>query len=156
MRRASLSCAEHAGTNAIEAAGNSAVFSHIARANHSCSPNAVYSWREPTQTQRLHLLADLEPGDEVLVSYIDPRQPRADRRAILSAQYGFDCACSMCADESADERWATFAKLRTELAGWPARRITGQRALELSQQMIDVCDQQGYLSQCVKQPLRPV
>jgi hypothetical protein len=39
---------------------------------------------------------DIEEGDEITVSYVDPTWPRELRRQTLKRDYGFDCNCAKC------------------------------------------------------------
>jgi hypothetical protein len=41
-------------------------------------------------------MTTIPAGDEITVTYIDPVQTHADRRAYLARNWGFDCACSHC------------------------------------------------------------
>lgn len=41
---------------------------------------------------------DIQPGEEITISYIDEGQPLAERRADL-ADYGFVCCCARCVAE---------------------------------------------------------
>ncbi|KAJ1832091.1 hypothetical protein LPJ63_003797 [Coemansia sp. RSA 2711] len=63
--------------------------------NHSCAPNAAFVFADGLQTVRA--LADIAPGDEVCLAYVDPLTPRRKRREHLAAVYFFDCACAKCA-----------------------------------------------------------
>ncbi|KZT58763.1 hypothetical protein CALCODRAFT_494468 [Calocera cornea HHB12733] len=70
--------------------------------SHSCLPNAVVVF--PTGLGRrgaLEVIAlrDLQPGDEVLTSYLDVALPRAQRQKELKDRYLFDCTCMLCARE---------------------------------------------------------
>ena len=67
--------------------------------NHSCEPNAAYSF--PANSSELHLkaLEDIAAGDEVTISYLDPgmmRQSRNVRHAELASSYLFACDCTKC------------------------------------------------------------
>lgn len=64
--------------------------------NHSCMPSAVASFLGPTI--RLHALHDLNPGEEVTISYLEGLQSagRAQRQASLRAARGFTCVCARC------------------------------------------------------------
>ncbi|KID84732.1 lysine methyltransferase [Metarhizium guizhouense ARSEF 977] len=72
------------------------VLPEMARLNHDCRPNAVYSFDEATLTQRVHALADIAPGEEISIAYISPVQSRAERLDALRASWGFECSCSAC------------------------------------------------------------
>ena len=85
--------------------------------NHSCLPNAVIvfpygahatnpspapgSSSELTTSKRrrcLHVIVikDLNPGDEILTSYLDLSEPLHRREMLLQQKYMFRCTCAMC------------------------------------------------------------
>ncbi|KAI0795428.1 SET domain-containing protein [Abortiporus biennis] len=77
----------------------------LALANHSCNPNAVFVFpRTPntpaSQEPQMQLVAikDIQPDEEIFVSYIDTTMPRELRRKELKETYNFDCACTLCAN----------------------------------------------------------
>ncbi|KAF9000535.1 SET domain-containing protein [Hymenopellis radicata] len=91
-------------TNAFAAGG---VCEVACRFNHSCLPNARYSWHEKSGRLRIMVLAEIKPGEEIFVSYLMGRHgygsTRAERQARLSLR--FRCACSLCnADEDTVKR----------------------------------------------------
>eukprot|EP00742_Colponemidia_sp_Colp-10_P012963 GILJ01014607.1.p1 GENE.GILJ01014607.1~~GILJ01014607.1.p1 ORF type:complete len:436 (+),score=24.62 GILJ01014607.1:125-1309(+) len=62
--------------------------------NHSCTPNALLSFRG-----RQVIIRCLEPiteGEEICHSYTDPAMPTPERRLYLRNQYLFDCDCPRC------------------------------------------------------------
>lgn len=44
-------------------------------------------------------LKDIQPGEEITISYIDEEESLEERRAAL-ADYGFVCQCEKCIAES--------------------------------------------------------
>jgi hypothetical protein len=46
-------------------------------------------------------LADIEPGQELLITYVDPATGYAERRTALEA-WGFVCQCARCTEEGRD------------------------------------------------------
>lgn len=69
--------------------------------NHSCAPNAVVvfpSFPSPSSPRHMHVVAirAIEPGQEVLTSYVDLALPREARRRELRERYKFGCACGEC------------------------------------------------------------
>jgi hypothetical protein len=74
-----------------------AVFTHISRINHSCSPNCHVAWNAAIGRQTLHALHDIAVGEEITVTYVTGHgQARAPRQAYLREQFGFACRCSLC------------------------------------------------------------
>ncbi|KAI0738337.1 hypothetical protein C8Q80DRAFT_1124948 [Daedaleopsis nitida] len=72
-----------------------AICKDISRVNHSCSPNAVYCFDIVTVSVELRALFPIPAGSQIVISYIDPALPLADRQRAL-ASYSFTCACSAC------------------------------------------------------------
>ncbi|EJT97670.1 hypothetical protein DACRYDRAFT_111714 [Dacryopinax primogenitus] len=75
--------------------------------SHSCMPNAVVVF--PTGLGRrggLEVIAlrDLQPGEEVLTSYVDIALPRSLRWKELKDRYLFDCECVLC-EKHHDHEW---------------------------------------------------
>eukprot|EP00639_Heterosigma_akashiwo_P037438 CAMPEP_0194711758 /NCGR_PEP_ID=MMETSP0296-20130528/4027_1 /TAXON_ID=39354 /ORGANISM="Heterosigma akashiwo, Strain CCMP2393" /LENGTH=413 /DNA_ID=CAMNT_0039609941 /DNA_START=56 /DNA_END=1300 /DNA_ORIENTATION=- len=80
------------------------MFPRVALLNHSCQPNAIYTFGGPpgAQTMAVRALAPLRAGEEVTLHYIDLLQARGDRQRELRATRFFDCACPRC-EEPRDE-----------------------------------------------------
>jgi hypothetical protein len=73
-----------------------ALFLNMSRCNHSCDPNAVWSWNASTLTLTLAALRPISPGDEITISYISLSGNHASDRETLKKQYGFECTCEEC------------------------------------------------------------
>jgi len=89
------------GSSSSSAAAIVGMFPLVARINHSCAPNAANVW-DPTGPGNRVIWAsrDIEQGDEVLVSYAPLLRDTPARRERLR-QYGFECACEVCAGADA-------------------------------------------------------
>ena len=76
------------------------VFHHISFINHSCTPNAVWEWNPQRGVGTVHALRNITKGHQIYVSYIatleDTLKTRAQRQALLSNGWGFDCTCAVC------------------------------------------------------------
>lgn len=70
--------------------------------NHSCEPNAVLVFPgsprvdKGSPSMQLVCIRDINPGDEILISYVDTTIPYDQRQAQLKDTYGFDCTCTLC------------------------------------------------------------
>jgi hypothetical protein len=49
---------------------------------------------------RVRLLQPLSPGQEVMITYIDPLQPVRARREALREGFAFQCLCQRCSEAS--------------------------------------------------------
>lgn len=71
--------------------------------NHSCAPNvSVRHFDQRTALSRITVVAkrDIEPGDELLITYVNPQGSLKTRRTELEA-WGFGtCDCSRCMEET--------------------------------------------------------
>ncbi|KAL6299885.1 hypothetical protein BKA93DRAFT_819723 [Sparassis latifolia] len=88
-------------TNAFQVGGyDSALCIVASRFNHSCSPNARYSWHAASGRLRIYALRDIAVGGELLVSYISSRRVYGsvfrERQQRLSMSHGFTCSCATC------------------------------------------------------------
>lgn len=69
--------------------------------NHSCHPNAKAFKREEDRDGQATIVASkpISKGEEVTISYIEEDLPFEERQALL-ADYGFECKCVKCQEES--------------------------------------------------------
>eukprot|EP01138_Halocafeteria_seosinensis_P000816 gb/GECG01000837.1/.p1 GENE.gb/GECG01000837.1/~~gb/GECG01000837.1/.p1 ORF type:complete len:506 (+),score=49.26 gb/GECG01000837.1/:1-1518(+) len=68
--------------------------------NHSCRPNCIAVFNTPgDHTLYLRTLKPIDPGEELVLSYIDVAQTKKERHKELLTQYGFKCCCGRCAEE---------------------------------------------------------
>ena len=82
-----------------------AVFPLTARCNHSCAPNAQVRSQEFVDAHiDVVALRDLQPGEELLISYIPVgvgvgKRSTVQRRRELQAKYLFYCDCVRCTND---------------------------------------------------------
>uniref|UniRef100_V5EC22 SET domain-containing protein n=2 Tax=Kalmanozyma brasiliensis (strain GHG001) TaxID=1365824 RepID=V5EC22_KALBG len=82
----------------------------MAMINHACTPNSAVvfpfggaakggqqKWNDgEDRIMQLVALRAIEPGEELLISYVDVADTYADRRKYLQKRYCFDCRCELC------------------------------------------------------------
>ncbi|KAJ1043210.1 hypothetical protein NDA10_004179 [Ustilago hordei] len=82
----------------------------MAMINHACTPNAAVvfpfggaakngqqKWNDgEDRIMQLVALRAIEPGEELLISYVDIADTYQDRRNYLKKRYCFDCRCELC------------------------------------------------------------
>ena len=73
-----------------------ALFLRLSRCNHSCEPNATWSWDAQTLRLTLSALRPISPQEEITISYIAPPKNQTALREELKFSYGFDCICEKC------------------------------------------------------------
>jgi len=81
------------------------VFLKIARFNHSCCPNAEFSWIQKLGRREVRALRRIEEGEEILFCYsrLGGETRSRARRAYLKELYHFTCDCVAC-DRSEEEQ----------------------------------------------------
>lgn len=91
----------------------------VALINHSCSPNAVVvfpSFADSSNRKPMRVVAicNIEPGEELLTSYVDLGLPKHLRQAELKERYFFDCSCSLCSESGGiDPRQAFMCRSKS-------------------------------------------
>jgi hypothetical protein len=80
----------------IDGVSQQALFPEIAMMNHDCRPNAAYFWDESTMTQYVHAIRDIQPGEEITITYVDNEKDRNIRMTRLEKTWGFKCNCAAC------------------------------------------------------------
>lgn len=82
----------------------------IAMVNHACTPNAAVvfpfggsakhgqqKWNDgEDKIMQLVALRAIEPGEELLISYVDIADTYEERKSYLKKRYCFDCRCDLC------------------------------------------------------------
>ncbi|KAK4443950.1 hypothetical protein QBC34DRAFT_309963 [Podospora aff. communis PSN243] len=120
------------------------VFPEIARFNHDCRPNADYYFDHAALTQFIHATRDIQPGEELTLSYINPVMLRVARMAKLARNWGFQCACSHCTQprprtDASDARIRQIKELKQHLRNWKAESPASPQMAEL---MISLYEQE--------------
>lgn len=83
------------GPSVFEA--NCGVFNEISRANHSCTPNAHFSFCLLNNLEgTLHAGLSIQRGEEICISYIGTEATRATRQAALRNNHRIECKCATC------------------------------------------------------------
>lgn len=72
------------------------IYLGTSKLDHSCDPNAVFTFSGPEITIRaVRQVAKAEPR-QVFISYIDTNRPSWVRKQELKERFYFDCQCSLC------------------------------------------------------------
>jgi hypothetical protein len=85
-------------------------------------PSAFTRTSDTTFAMHVVALRDLSAGEEILTSYVDSASAltAAERHTQLTAQWGFQCCCPICAGLGATKsvaRRRRMAKLKEQLHG---------------------------------------
>jgi hypothetical protein len=84
-------------TNCMEMGSGAAVFPNAARFNHSCVPNACFTWNEGIERETIHTMRDVKKGEEITLCYVNMEHGKV-LRAYELKHYGFVCGCEACGD----------------------------------------------------------
>ncbi|KAF1813010.1 SET domain-containing protein [Eremomyces bilateralis CBS 781.70] len=114
------------------------------RINHDCRPNSHYWFDPDTLTHHVHALRDIQIGEELSISYIDPTLTRSTRQAVLKNGWGFDCSCSACTQReiftaASDHRLDAIDFLTKELAN---RTEASTASPETAELLVSLCEQE--------------
>ncbi|PQE04341.1 SET domain protein [Rutstroemia sp. NJR-2017a BBW] len=78
----------------------------LARANHSCRPNAAITFNGRCAT--LRALFPIAKDEQIFISYIDESQRGEVRRAALKESWFFTCDCARCTEPSLASSYRNF------------------------------------------------
>jgi SET and MYND domain-containing protein len=88
-----------------------AVSASVAMLNHSCDPSADWAV-DADGCLVVTAIAPIAAGDEIFISYVDPRLPSATRRRKLRENFFFECDCTACREGVVAAAWCPKAKRR--------------------------------------------
>ncbi|KAG6026463.1 hypothetical protein E4U19_002588 [Claviceps sp. Clav32 group G5] len=96
-------------TNALPAQDypdTQAIFLEACRINHDCKNNAVHQWNDNIQQGTVHAMRDIQPGEEITISYVFSLKSRETRQKQLKDSFDFTCSCHLCSlpDDESEER----------------------------------------------------
>ncbi|KAF8257877.1 hypothetical protein EI94DRAFT_1670260 [Lactarius quietus] len=123
------------------------------RFNHSCNPNARFSFNSNTGELRIYALGTIPRGEEIFVAYISSRRlygnTRRSRQGILRARYHFTCACSVCSLPEAESKKSDARRVKlNEL--WDIipsfTPFQGIQRLNVIVEAIHLLKEEGYLA----------
>ncbi|KAG5735825.1 SET domain-containing protein 5 [Termitomyces sp. T112] len=78
---------------------NSAVFKHVSRINHRCTPNATWDFDVVSFSMRIRALCAIENDEEIFISYIDDESVTGNERRAALRKYGITCGCGLCSKD---------------------------------------------------------
>ncbi|KAF2096557.1 hypothetical protein NA57DRAFT_58465 [Rhizodiscina lignyota] len=72
------------------------VYENISRANHTCKPNAVFSFNDLTGQGQLRSIREIRSRQEIEIDYFSNVLSPQIRKKYLHENYGFQCTCEQC------------------------------------------------------------
>ncbi|KAK0492533.1 SET domain-containing protein [Armillaria luteobubalina] len=136
-------------TNAFSDGG---IVIRASRFNHSCLPNARYSYHEATNRQRIFALTDIRKGEEIFVMYFAGRDmygsTRQQRQDTLQTWYNFSCSCPACdphrgQSRESDRRRLEIKSIWDEIPTLDPLRF-GRKLLRSVIRAINLMKEEGY------------
>ncbi|KAF3016754.1 SET domain-containing protein 5 [Neopestalotiopsis sp. 37M] len=117
-------------------------FPDVSRFNHDCRPNVAF-YIDGNLTHHTHAIRDIEPGEELTISYLDSFRAREVRQQRAHASWGFACTCSQCS-LSKDEADVSDARLYSiyEVENLLADLGNGKVTAEMIERLIDLYKQE--------------
>ncbi|PKS12359.1 hypothetical protein jhhlp_001659 [Lomentospora prolificans] len=98
-------------TREYEGENHHVLYPIVSRINHSCKPNSFLRYSTHGLTVGIAAFHDIQPGEEITISYISPVDTTENRRHRLQSHWGFTCTCPLCTSHTTDSDTAR-TKLR--------------------------------------------
>ncbi|WWC95341.1 hypothetical protein V866_002203 [Kwoniella sp. B9012] len=114
------------------------LFETISRLNHSCCPNAGWTWYEDEQMLHLYAYTTIPSGTEITVSYIDDITcPTSERQHQLQRGHGFACLCSSCTRSpfqiaKSDKNLEMYHSIRNKWTNLPLKHFAKRLPMALA------------------------
>ncbi|GAB1312435.1 SET domain-containing protein [Madurella fahalii] len=86
----------------VDGVSHSGLYPEIARINHACKPNCFTRYSTKTLVMEVVAYKDIEPGEELSLSYTPLNILSTDRRELIQF-WGFNCSCALCSNDRAIE-----------------------------------------------------
>ncbi|KAK3390682.1 hypothetical protein B0H63DRAFT_121685 [Podospora didyma] len=107
-------------------------FPEVSRFNHDCRPNVAFylgGGGADDLTHTTTVVRDVQPGEELSISYLDSFAPCEERQQRTFEAWGFSCSCSQCAlskgqVKKSDKRLKEIKEIEVKLSDFSGR-VTG-------------------------------
>lgn len=128
------------------------VFPECSRFNHSCTPNAIYSWQSARSREEIYAVKDIVEGEQITVNYLGERinQTRNDRRSTLLRSWQFNCQCDVCGKSErevkfSDARRKGLAMMDEEVGAGVLIMFDPARALDYCRRILQLYQEEGLI-----------
>lgn len=130
----------------------------VSMVNHSCHPNAAFSWSAGTGHQEVHALRAIARGEEIAASYIDLWQTTEVRLRALRRALGFECDCRSCTAPAverrrSDDRRARCRELETRVHAELQRNRMPEAREALRELRDTACEELGRVENLITQEM---
>ncbi|CAE7848911.1 set5 [Symbiodinium microadriaticum] len=117
----------------------------VSRINHSCWPNCEQFWDEQLFREKIFACKDIQKGEELCISYVEPYLLAEERDEIFRRRYAFECARSAPNREASDRRRKRLGEALAELG----RGVSpdADAGVALAEELLQLCDDEGLALQ---------
>ncbi|TLD14609.1 hypothetical protein PspLS_11049 [Pyricularia sp. CBS 133598] len=127
-----------------------ALYPEVLTLAHDCRPSAAFYIDHTDHTLHLTAARKTQPGDELSISYVNPRLGRAERELAARRMWGRPCGCAACTGKGGDLQALAEADARAaELAGIEAELKDAESAAvteEMLRRYVRLMEQDGLQS----------
>ncbi|KAK4442758.1 SET domain-containing protein [Podospora aff. communis PSN243] len=124
-----------------------ALFPRVSRINHACKPSAITRFDEQSLSMTIRAVRNIEPGEEITLSYTDFGLSFHERQQQLKAKWGFDCDCSICSLPPAEIAKSDARREKIVAMGKTVIKYVGEQdwklAIKTHREMIEVIEDEG-------------
>ncbi|KAI1407611.1 SET domain-containing protein [Hypoxylon sp. FL1857] len=118
-----------------------ALYPKVARVNHACRPNAFIRFTPSSLAVSIVALKDIEPGEEITITYVPMGKTREERQAGL-LKWGFNCTCSLCTASKAERAASDYRREKIKQLRQEVMRAVeawdGTKAVRLTHEVLEL------------------
>ncbi|KAK4119155.1 SET domain-containing protein [Parathielavia appendiculata] len=127
------------------------LFTDLARFNHACEPNAFIHFSETTLSMTVWSARDIEPEEEITITYTGAGLTSKERHKSLENVWGFKCQCSLCTAppvvlKASDTRREEIRRLQDKVVEL-AQQGRFSKAIEAAERLFTLVDEEGLTEQ---------
>ncbi|KAL1593223.1 hypothetical protein SLS60_010831 [Paraconiothyrium brasiliense] len=124
------------------------LFPQVSRINHACQPNANAKFIPPTLLMEIRAMRDIEPGQEITISYGKVDLKFAERQKLYHDNWGFKCTCNLCASgiykiTESDWRRERFAELHQMLETLTTETYDAEQVVQWENEIFEISQTEG-------------
>ncbi|GKT93425.1 HET domain protein [Colletotrichum tofieldiae] len=103
-------------------------YPEVSRFNHDCRPNVAFYIDDSDLRHYTHAVRDIQPGEELTISYVDSLSARIVRQGRAQRNWGFGCTCAHCSlpgpfVRSSDQRLTRMWEIEQQLSHWNGEKV---------------------------------
>ncbi|KAM3550899.1 hypothetical protein ARSEF4850_008126 [Beauveria asiatica] len=113
-------------------ASGKGLFALFSRINHSCVPNAYWTFNAAIERLTVHATRHIRVGEQITISYIKDTIAPKIVRALRLRPGNFSCNCTACTDPAMEASIRRMQELKRRLASYDAKYKAREKALAKS------------------------